>query len=717
MSKSNMADTFSTVVVRPDFNPEKYVNELTRKCIGGQELQQQRQKIQSLADETSVLLKKNVYQNYMQFIETAKEISHLESEMYELSRLLNEQNSLLSSLTTMSLLGDKIPSTVESEEAVDANQVDEEKEEEERRRKLAAVLEKVEGAMAILEVPGRVLLHEGTLMELDPMDNKPIHQIQAYLLNDVLMLATWIQNSRGPVRYKFQTTYELGSLAVVNVRDLGGLGDSLFKLLAFPDTRVFRCSSAKLKREWLDKCDHAKKSRLAQEQQKRDNTATADRSPSKLAKSESLDSPSNPFEDHNDGPAEPELPEWLVEMPEDLDVCIAQRHFEDAYNLIERARDFVDKNCPNHMSDPVIEEIRRKLDARVKSLIEVLMKELEVSPDKSLQGGLRAARRAVRLLNQLGRSTQACDLFLKLCTSILKVQLKRVKREGATVLYVRQLGGIFFSNLTDMAREFLRAFPNSPSCASAFVGWAGSELTHLTSHLIKQVFMPQSSISTLAECVTCVRDQCDQLCELGIDLRYQLDGQLRTPLIRALRDSREKLVDAVKLRGAEDKWHPLNLQNKAGLTKFIQEMSDIGIASIHTYVTGECWINLTSNTVAFCKLYLALVEDCLCLATAELLYTIDEVLGDVFHAQLKHVEASLKNDKLRSESKFIQKNAVFLLDTLLTIVEHCYEEKLGHKCTRLSSLQEEYAWIKKEGPKQLINSSKPITKYSSSEYL
>ena len=61
---------------------------------------------------------------------------------------------------------------------------------------------------------------------------------------------------------------------------------------------------------------------------------------------------------------------------------------------------------------------------------------------------------------------QACDLFLKLCSCILKTQLKRVKREGATVLYVRQIGGIFFSNLTDMAREFLRAFPHSPSCAS-----------------------------------------------------------------------------------------------------------------------------------------------------------------------------------------------------------------------------------------------------------
>lgn len=47
-------------------------------------------------------------------------------------------------------------------------------------------------------------------------------------------------------------------------------------------------------------------------------------------------------------------------------------------------------------------------------LTEMLMKELEVNPDKSLQGGLRAARRAVRLLNKLGRSTQVvlfCHFF------------------------------------------------------------------------------------------------------------------------------------------------------------------------------------------------------------------------------------------------------------------------------------------------------------------
>jgi hypothetical protein len=61
------------------------------------------------------------------------------------------------------------------------------------------------------------------------------------------------------------------------------------------------------------------------------------------------------FEDADDFVAEPELPEWLVEVPEDLDVCIAQRHFEEAYNLLKRARECLDKNTK---ADPVITDIR-----------------------------------------------------------------------------------------------------------------------------------------------------------------------------------------------------------------------------------------------------------------------------------------------------------------------------------------------------------------------
>lgn len=155
-------------------------------------------------------------------------------------------------------------------------------------------------------------------------------------------------------------------------------------------------------------------------------------------------------------------PEWFVEVAEDLDVYVAQRHFEDALSLLTRAQDYIEQRGAGGGEDIVLQDIRCKVAVRHGLLTETLMRELAVGPDKSL----RAARRAVRLLNQLGRSAQACQLFLQLCSSILKTQCKRVKREGSTGVYVKHLSTVVFTNMCHMAEEFLRAFPESPSCAA-----------------------------------------------------------------------------------------------------------------------------------------------------------------------------------------------------------------------------------------------------------
>lgn len=189
--------------------------------------------------------------------------------------------------------------------------------------------------------------------------------------------------------------------------------------------------------------------------------------------------------------------------------------------------------------------------------------------------------------------------------------------------------------------------------------------------------MPQTSLSTLTECVVTVRTQCDrvieekkrvkkinykrfifylQLCHYGVDLVYQLDGALRNPLSRALRDCRDKLTEAVKIRAADDKWIPLNLISKQKLTRCLQEHAELGI-QLDGYVTGGCWLHLTGNTIAFIKLYISLTDDCLKLQTPELLHTIDETLYDVFKAQIRFVEDSLQlkiqNDVSRMRFVFV----------------------------------------------------------------
>jgi hypothetical protein len=51
------------------------VHEIGSNCVGGAELAVHKGKLQALSDETHAVLKKNVFQHYEQFIDTAKDIS------------------------------------------------------------------------------------------------------------------------------------------------------------------------------------------------------------------------------------------------------------------------------------------------------------------------------------------------------------------------------------------------------------------------------------------------------------------------------------------------------------------------------------------------------------------------------------------------------------------------------------------------------------------
>ena len=63
--------------------------------------------------------------------------------------------------------------------------------------------------------------------------------MQAFLLNDSLMIAAHSRRRKGPVRYRFQALYELDNMAVVEVKDSDALKNA-FKILMFPDSHVYQ---------------------------------------------------------------------------------------------------------------------------------------------------------------------------------------------------------------------------------------------------------------------------------------------------------------------------------------------------------------------------------------------------------------------------------------------------------------------------------------------
>ncbi|XP_053378630.1 exocyst complex component 8-like [Mercenaria mercenaria] len=538
MADGRLAQDLST----PGFDSEHYVSRLSEE--GEMPLLEMKQKVHILSEKTAQELKKNVYKNYSQFIETAREISILEGEMYQVSHMLTEQKQLMNTMLEMSLVSDKAVVEEAPKEAEPENP------EEETRRNLAFLLEKVEGCSSVTEVPGRQLIHNGDLADLHTESFAQVQRVHMFLLNDSLMIASWLPNRRGPVRYRFQGLYELDNLAIVNIRDAGPVKNA-FKVLMFPDSKIYQADSAKSKRQWLDILEDTKKKKLARDKQKKESAArlAEQQQTSVTNTAQKQDDDKNPFEEKDEIDSahvamDTELlgTDWLQELPEDLDMCIAQRDFEGAVDLVERVNDHL-KEC---QKTPAVKEFRARIDHRVKLLTEGLMSELQVSPERSLRGGPRAARRAVAQLIRLGKSAQACDLFLKNRSAIIKYNIRQLKFEGATSLYIRCLCGVFFSSLSETGCEFHKAFPEHYGCFSAFIVWSKMELESFIKIFKRHVFDSKSNLPTIAECVSIAAKHCDELAGGGLDVGFYLATTINDDLEKVI-EEKGPVIEGVKV--------------------------------------------------------------------------------------------------------------------------------------------------------------------------
>ncbi|XP_019637716.1 PREDICTED: exocyst complex component 8-like isoform X1 [Branchiostoma belcheri] len=679
-----MAEGLKRTLGKPGFDPEDYAREIAQKSDGDRDLLEHRQRVQNLQDDTSLALKKNVYQNYMQFIETAKEISYVESEMYQLSHILTDQKTIMNSMMQMSI--------TDKEEAPKEKETPKEK--EDKKKNLSTLLEKVEGCSHVTEVPGRYLVHSGGLVELDPDSHTQIQRVHTFLMNDSLMVASWIASRRGPVHYKFQALYELDSLAVVNIRDAGPMKNS-FKVLMFPDCRVFQAESPKAKREWLDSLDQAKKSKAAADSQKKEAQVKDD------SAGDSFDR-SNPFADNDEEDQDLPLPphikrwiaqsaeemlrvDWIQELPEDLDVCIAQRDFEGAVDLIDKCNEYLEE-VPQ---SPALKEYRARVDQRIKHLTEVLQHELQ-----GLQGGPKAARRAVLQLIKLGKSTQACDLFLRNRTMAIKRSLRQLKMEGSTTLYVNKLCYVFFTTMLEVGREFQKDFSSNNGCCSAFVVWAKLELETFVGMFARQVFSSKTSLSMVAECVEMAQQYCDKLCEIGLDLTFALHSLLVKDVRRAMHDGRDQIVEAIRHRSMEEKWRAYNLQTPQACRTVVKEMEDLGLSNFKSLMYDDCWIKLTPNMVNYTKQLLQFLDQCLKLYQPELHMVLVENVMMIIRCVGKQMETALTAKEYTKNHPFILRNSSFVFETVVQRIERRFQEHVGKPAKQFQELKTDYAKLR-----------------------
>ncbi|KAL8185905.1 UNVERIFIED_CONTAM: Exocyst complex component 8 [Gekko kuhli] len=644
---------------------DEYVKVLSQQSDGDRDLQEHRQRIQALSEETAQSLKRNVYQNYRQFIETAREISYLESEMYQLSHILTEQKGIMEAVTQALLqqasttdrddpaLGGarRVATDPHANPFLPLSAKDSAANEEGRQRTLTTLLEKVEGCRDLLpESPGKYLVYNGDLVEYDADHMVQIQRVHAFLMNDCLLVAAWLPNRRGA--YRYDALYPLDGLAVVNVKDNPPMKD-MFKLLMFPESRIFQAENAKIKKEWLEVLEETKRNRVLSEKQRLEQEAPARAPPPAPPET------TNPFEEDEEEESTPEEEivdlslEWIQELPEDLDVCIAQRDFEGAVDLLDKLNEYLGDKPVTQL----VRELRAKVDERIRQLTDVLV--FELSPDRSLRGGPRATRRAVSQLIRL----------------------------GATLLYIHKLCHVFFTSLLETAREFETDFAGNSGCYSAFVVWARSAMRMFVDAFSKQVFDSKESLSTAAECVKVAKEHCKQLSEIGLDLTFIIHGLLVKDIKGALQSYKDIIIEATKHRNSEEMWRRMNLMTPEALGKLREEMRSCGVTSFDQYTGDDCWVNLSYTVVAFTKQTMAFLEEALKLYFPELHMILLESLVEIILVAVQHVDYSLRCEQDPEKKAFIRQNASFLYETVLPVVEKRFEEGVGKPAKQLQDLR------------------------------
>ena len=764
------------------FDPESFKRELNRASVSVETLQLHRKKIQSEVDEISLKLKKNVFQNYSLFIDSAKEISLLKNEMYSLSKLLTDQQGLLSSLTDVSISGDRthgLTLTEKKEVAAKFKSGNEDADVPVRSRAipnpnasakaLVEAIERIDGGTGLLETRNRHLIHSGELTELDPNDYSRFSEgkVFAVLANDCLILSQSYQRNTTDSRsrndrrkYKFTSMIELDNIAVVNVKDVNY--KSAFKVLMASTTKVFECESIEGKKKWLDLFESAKKARrqslnfqrrdsmlFSQMQEMNPNkdgaqtgfgtsgfgtsqpglghhqsamslrgggqhlSPTVDRFPS-FEEMEELSESESEF-----------VPIWLQEVPDDMDVFIAQRKFDDAVDLVHKVNDHITM-YPKCFDGFFHNDLRLQINHKIQELIDAVSCDLKVSPDR-IQSDHKAACHAVWRLRRLGKNVLATKLFLDQRTSLLKFSLKNQMKDGATIKYVENLSKVLVHNLITSGNDFKNAFMvvplsrsygsgsggngiKSPSTSfppafpmSCFIRWSHQELSYFLNIFSKNVFTPQVPPSVSAQCVKILRDKVHVAKGphpgIGLDLVFILDKSLKSDIERVIHDSSEKLIEAVKLRIKDDRWEGQDFKNKPALSKFLEEMKEVGLRSMEEYVHDEYKVSLTSGVTQFAKSYLNLTVDVLKLSTPFTSSAVIDALVKSFAAEMKYVEQVLKNLSRSNDHRvrFVRKNAQFILDHVVGITERMYQDKTGIPFRQLEEEKEHFVRILTDG--------------------
>eukprot|EP00158_Paraphelidium_tribonemae_P008495 Partr_v1_DN28591_c1_g1_i4_m73051 putative Exocyst complex component len=486
--------------------------------------------LQSSKSGLTLDMQRNVFSNYNQFISVAKEISMLDKDLLELKDILIAMRSLV------------FADSVESEEdqllLAEFNLMTP----EQGRKRQQSLVAQISDLAKFHSDPQRYLIKEGAgLMVVDDSSAKQSSQagksVHLFLYNDLLVLGYRKKSGLTKSRVAVERDWLLDSLTVV-AADSSKDESLSFMIIVNSETIHFRADSAELKRLWMltikRAADAWRKSLASKAVTVHEVEPHAFlTSANDLTILKSTLKPNRKKDNLN-----PDL-SWIGNMPDELDVFIAHREFDNAIKCIERANSIFAQ-----YPDVVADSSKSALAFRVDALASLLAKDLQ----------FKSSAKSIQRLCRLGLSSRARDIFLGSQTQIIQSSIAALSFDGDVVLYIHDLTYLFFSLLKRSVKQYRRFFTDL-ELSSGLITWLNSELDTYWVRFRCQVFHEEQSFDIIGECLESAREGCVVLKDVGVDIGHVFEvGAVRKDVVVSMEWLRAKICAELSKSIADDEF-------------------------------------------------------------------------------------------------------------------------------------------------------------------
>ncbi|CAF1489432.1 unnamed protein product [Rotaria sordida] len=726
MEFSDADPAFRARFLEPKFEPESFVQSIASKSIGSTDLMNMKRRMHLISSETKTELKQNVYRNHTKFIETAKEVSSLESEVYQLHSLLADEKQLLNTVKELLNVENKTDSNDTSDNDF-----------------WETLLHHCQSLGLVASNSERRLIHSGKLLEvkLENISTKNqnkgnthtklpasfvTHQCYGLLFTDCFIIAkssnirtataydvdqvlklhqtsTGISNDRNTDQHKH---IQPSAIQIINVKD--DVIRNSFSIKHNLETLTMMCDNAQSKKHWLEMFESALYPRQRRGSLLYTDSGFLSSSAAPSSSSSSASNRSTVQQQQQQQIFEEEFysEDWITNTQENLIILLAERNFDEALALILRARKYAQEFLVQHSQQavPFVDEYIKSVRMKEQELCKLIEKEIQNICERGCSTNLlKHYYHHIQTLKQLGHVPKACDLFITIQLSLMKSTLKQTKLEELNVVFVENFANTFFTRLVDSYYEFVQIFKDQRSTFTKFIVWMSSEIEKLITILHNQQYISTKNFNFTMKNIDILLTKANEFSSKLIDVKFMFEEQLEQLLIQIISTQKDVIIDTLRQRHRDEKWIPITLPSHERVEQLYFEFHELGLDSqkfLQPFIAINndiIQIHLAPSTLQFAKAYLTFSRDLFKIHYSLINQTIVEALVELIKLHLKYYERALQklqNTNERQLKLFIMKNVEFSINHLFHHVDTLYRPKIGHSVKYFTKVYEKMSKLK-----------------------